>query len=61
METATRLIVEWEDQKTHCLAGRLTRPLDLHEVNDFLIKRLGKRPSMIVIIDGVAIANYLSV
>lgn len=58
METATQLIVEWEDCETHCLTGQLKKPLDLHEVSDHLLHKTGKRPSRLEIIDRVAIAEY---
>ncbi len=57
-DTATKLVVEWEDHKHHALAGKFHGPLDIHEVSDFLIKKLGKRPSELTIVDRVAIANY---
>ena len=58
MDTAKKVIVEWEDHEEHSVTGSFDRPLDLHEVSDYLIAQLGKRPSRLEIIGGVAFADY---
>jgi hypothetical protein len=57
MELATKLIVEFSDSDRPAIAGRLSRAIDLHEVSDLIMRKVGKRPAFLTIVRGLAYAK----
>lgn len=55
MDTATKIAIEYNGKRQ---VVKLSRPMDLHEIVDLLIRRCGKRPSMLTASGGTAIASY---
>jgi hypothetical protein len=62
MDTAKEITIEYLDDYGHNgmkrVSVKLSRPYDIFEISDLLVRKVGKRPGMLSISGNTAIASY---